>query len=198
MMGQGQSVQGAVRLQEVTCVRGERTLFSGLSVALAPGDAAMVCGPNGIGKSSLLRLIAGLLVPGSGTLEVTGRMALTGEATTLDPRLPLAEALAFWAGIDGANDNAVTEALRDMAIEHLGKVPVRILSTGQKKRAVLASVIAGGADIWLLDEPANGLDLKSIGLLENVIARHRADGGIALVATHQPLTLPGAQSVVLV
>jgi heme exporter protein A len=197
MMGQGQSVQGAVRLQAVTCVRGERTLFSGLSVALAPGDAAMVSGPNGIGKSSLLRLIAGLLVPASGTLEVTGRMALTSEATTLDPRLPLAEALTFWAGIDGANDNAVTEALRDMAIEHLGEVPVRILSTGQKKRAVLASVIAGGAEIWLLDEPANGLDLKSIGLLENVIARHRAGGGIALVATHQPLTLPGAQSVVL-
>jgi heme exporter protein A len=180
MMGQGQSVQGAVRLQAVTCVRGERTLFSGLSVALAPGDAVMVSGPNGIGKSSLLRLIAGLLVPASGTLEVTGRMALTGEATTLDPRLPLAEALTFWAGIDGAKDNAV-----------------RILSTGQKKRAVLASVIAGGAEIWLLDEPANGLDLKSIGLLENVIARHRAGGGIALVATHQPLTLPRAQSVVL-
>ncbi len=196
-MGQGQPIQAAIQLQDVTCVRGERTLFAGLSVSLAPGEAAMVSGPNGIGKSSLLRLIAGLLVPAAGSLDVTGRMALTGEATTLDPRLPLATALAFWAGIDGAKGDAVDAALRDMAIEHLGEVPVRILSTGQKKRAVLASVIAGGASIWLLDEPANGLDIKSIGLLENVIARHRARGGIALVATHQPLALPGAQQVVL-
>jgi heme exporter protein A len=196
-MGQGQPIEAEIRLQDVTCVRGERTLFAGLSVSLAPGEAAMVSGPNGIGKSSLLRLIAGLLVPASGTLEVTGRMALTGEATTLDPRLPLADALTFWAGIDGAKVDAVDAALRDMAIEHLSEVPVRILSTGQKKRAVLASVIAGGAAIWLLDEPANGLDVKSIGLLESVIARHRANGGIALVATHQPLALPGAQQLVL-
>ena len=84
-----------------------------------------------------------------------------------------------------------------MGIAHLADVPVRILSTGQKKRAVIAGVIAGGAPLWLLDEPANGLDVASIELLEAAIAKHRAGGGIVVVASHQPVALDGAQTVVL-
>jgi heme exporter protein A len=190
MMGEGQLV-----LQTVACQRGGRTLFKYLSFTLTPGDAALVTGPNGIGKSSLLRLIAGLLEPAAGALTVTGRLALASDAGALDGRKPLATALGFWASLDGGGD--VAAALAAMGIEHLADVPVRILSTGQKKRAVLAGVIACGADIWLLDEPTNGLDTASIALLEAAIAQHRAGGGIAVVASHQDLVLPGAQQIVL-
>jgi heme exporter protein A len=190
MMGDGQLV-----LTKLACQRGGRMLFEDLSCTLAPGDAALVTGPNGIGKSSLLRLIAGLLEPAIGTLTVKGRIALAGDAGSLDARKPLAQALGFWASLDGGGD--VVAALAAMGVGRLADVPVRILSTGQKKRAVLAGVIAGGADIWLLDEPTNGLDTISIALLEAAIAHHRAGGGIVVVASHQDLVLPSAQQIAL-
>ncbi len=190
MQGQGQSLT----LENLACVRGGRQLFAGLNLSLTVGDAALISGQNGAGKSSLLRLIAGLLTPARGTIIVEGRIALTSETTALDRAQPLARALGFWARIDGG---IVQPGLDAMGIAHLADVPVRILSTGQKKRAVIAGVIAGGAPIWLLDEPANGLDLASIALLEAAIATHRARGGIVIVASHQPVKIDGAKTVVL-
>lgn len=190
MQGQGQSLT----LENLGCVRGGRELFAGLNLSLSAGDAALVSGPNGVGKSSLLRLIAGLLTRAAGTISVEGRIAFTSETTALDRAQPLSRALEFWARIDGGD---VQSGLEAMGIAHLADVPVRILSTGQKKRAVIAGVIAGGADIWLLDEPANGLDLASIALLETAIAAHRKKGGTVIVASHQPIKLDGAQSVAL-
>ena len=190
MQGQGQSL----RLENIACTRGGRQLFAGLSLSLSGGGAALISGPNGVGKSSLLRLIAGLLTPAAGMIVKEGRIALTSEATALNPAQPLARALGFWAKIDGG---VVEPGLEAMGIAHLADVPVRILSTGQKKRAVIAGVIAGGAPIWLLDEPANGLDIASIALLEAAIAKHRASGGIVVVASHQPISLKGAQAVIL-
>jgi heme exporter protein A len=190
MQGQGQSLT----LENIACVRGGRQLFAGLHLSLSGGGAALISGPNGVGKSSLLRLIAGLLMPAAGTVVKEGRIALTSETTALDPAQPLARALGFWARIDGG---VVEPGLKAMGIAHLAGVPVRILSTGQKKRAVMAGVIAGGAPIWLLDEPANGLDLQSVALLEAAIAAHRASGGIVIVASHQAISLEGAQAVIL-
>ena len=169
-------------------------MFAGLSLSLSGCGAALISGPNGVGKSSLLRLIAGLLTPAAGMIVKEGRIALTSETTALNPAQPLARALGFWAKIDGG---VVEPGLEAMGIAHLADVPVRILSTGQKKRAVIAGVIAGGAPIWLLDEPANGLDVASIALLEAAIAKHRASGGIVVVASHQPISLKGAQAVIL-
>jgi len=188
-------VSTSLRFDGVTCERGGRTLFERLSFALGPGDAALVTGPNGAGKSSLVRVAAGLLAPRAGSVACSGA-ALLAEHAALDPELALARALGFWARIDGHAD-AVPEALAAVGLEALGQVPVRLLSTGQRRRAGLARVIASGAGVWLLDEPANGLDAASAATLERLIAAHRAGGGAALVATHLPIDLPGAAEIAL-
>lgn len=189
-------MSAALTFQGVGCVRGGRLLFTGLSFSLAAGDAALVTGPNGAGKSSLVRIAAGLLRPGEGTTECHGIRAVLGEASALDAELPLADALGFWARID-RQPHAVTAALEAFDLAALARVPVRLLSTGQRKRAGLARVAASGAAIWLLDEPANGLDGGAVASLETALARHRASGGIALVATHLPIALPGARHIAL-
>ncbi len=184
--------QGQLSFDGVSCQRGGRMLFERLSFALEPGAAAVVSGPNGIGKSSLLRLAAGLLDPVCGAIWREGRIALADETLALDRHLPLATALQFWAEIDGGS---VADALAAIALDHLGQVPVRLLSTGQRKRAVLARVIASGAPVWLLDEPGNGLDTASLKNLSVVIADHRARGGIILAASHQPLGIERALDI---
>lgn len=188
---------GAARLEfdRVACLRGHRLLFEGLSFALGPGEAALVTGPNGTGKSSLLRLAAGLLAPAAGAIRREGAIALADERHALDPRLPLGRALAFWAAIDGRRGDAVAAALDTTGLAAIAEVPVRMLSTGQARRAGLARLIAGGAAIWLLDEPGNGLDAASLDRLAGAMAAHRAGGGIILAASHQPLGLADAQAI---
>jgi len=172
----------------VTCVRGGRPLFEGLDLTLGPGEAALVSGPNGAGKSSLIRVAAGLL-RASGTIR-RSEAALADEHLALDERRRLGDALAFWTKRCGAG-------LEAMGLAPLADVPVRMLSAGQRRRAALARVVAGGAPLWLLDEPANGLDADGSARLEAAMAAHRAAGGAILAASHQPLALPGALTVVL-
>jgi heme exporter protein A len=180
-------------LEGVSCRRGGRMLFEGLDLALEAGGAALVRGPNGVGKSSLLRLAAGLLRPAAGRVEAADA-ALADEHLALDDRLSVGAALAFWAGLDGKD---VAPGMAAMGLDRIAQVPVRMLSTGQRKRATLARVIAGGASLWLLDEPANGLDAEGLDLLELAMAAHRAVGGAILAASHQPLRLDGAEIVTL-
>jgi heme exporter protein A len=185
---------GSARLgfDGVACLRGLRLLFEDLSFALSPGQAALVTGPNGIGKSSLLRIAAGLLAPAAGRVDRHGRIALVNEAAALDPQASLAAALGFWAAVDGRTPADVSAALDVMDIAALAEVPVRMLSTGQRRRAAIARTIASGAGIWLLDEPGNGLDSASLARLADAMAAHRAGGGIVLAASHQPLGLTDA------
>jgi heme exporter protein A len=178
----------------VTCVRGGRALFEDLSFALGPGDAALVTGPNGVGKSSLIRLAAGLLSTAAGSITGDAPRALLTDQTSLDEELTLVRALAFWARLDGAADTVGT-ALDALALADLADIPVRLLSTGQRRRAAIARVLASGAPLWLLDEPANGLDTAALVLLEAAIARHLAAGGGVLVASHTPVTLPDAVAI---
>jgi len=178
----------------VTCLRGGRVLFEKLSFAVEPGGAALVTGPNGVGKSSLIRLAAGLLAPAAGTIAGDARRALLTEQASLDEELPLARALGFWARLDGTPGD-VPAALDALALTELAGIPVRLLSTGQRRRAAIARVVASGSPLWLLDEPANGLDNVALGLLEAAVASHRAAGGAALVASHTPIALPGAQPI---
>jgi heme exporter protein A len=189
---------GRLAFQQVACLRSDRLLFEGMTFALEAGGAALVTGPNGSGKSSLLRLAAGLLKPAAGTIIQDGGIAYLGEQAALDAHLSLARALGYWAGIDHADADAVDRALAAMGISALGEVPVRMLSTGQRRRAGLARVMLSGAGIWLLDEPGNGLDAEALGRLAEIIARHRAAGGIVLAATHQTLDIPDALTMALV
>jgi heme exporter protein A len=164
---------------EVALRRGGRLLFEGLSLALGPGDALQVAGPNGSGKSSLLRLAAGLLSPERGRIERSG-VALADEHMALDRELPLKRALSFWGG-------SVDDSMDSLGLKHLAAVPVRLLSSGQAKRATLARAAASGAPLWLLDEPLNALDADGAERLAGLIDRHRLAGGAVLAASHVPL-----------
>lgn len=189
-----QPVPGETRLaaHDLACRRGERILFRGLSLELARGEALQIAGPNGIGKTSLMRILAGLLRPFTGSVEASGTMALLDGRSALDPNLPLGKALGFWRALDGGDADLARLGLGD-----LEDVPVRYLSTGQTKRAALARMMAQGAPIWLLDEPLNGLDTQGTALVEELVAEHCAGGGIAVVASHQPIALPGGKALAL-
>lgn len=187
----------ALRLSGIACARGGRLLFRGVDLTLNAGESALLRGPNGIGKSSLMRICAGLLRPVGGTIERRGRIALADERLALDMEEPLRAALGFWARLDGADAAALDQALDAMALGSLADIPVRMLSTGQRKRASLARVIAGGAPLWLLDEPGNGLDDASLKLLGKAVAAHVADGGIVVAASHQPLPMTAPVTVEL-
>ena len=162
-------------------VRGGRLLFEDLDLQLDAGDALHVGGPNGSGKSSLIRMVAGLLRPSAGRIE-RAEAALADSLLALDRELPLSRALAFWKG------PRLSEAMSTFALDNLAQVPVRLLSTGQAKRAQLARVSASGAPLWLLDEPQNGLDRNGLAELDAAITRHRAQGGAVLAASHSPLS----------
>lgn len=178
---------------ELACRRGDRLLFARLSFALEAGSALQLAGSNGIGKSSLIRILAGLLQPFAGRVERAGAFGLLDERPALDPHLPLGKALGFWQRIDGPADN---EAVR-LGLADLMDVPVRYLSTGQKKRAALARLIGQRAPIWLLDEPLNGLDTRGVALVEQLTQEHCREGGLAVIASHQPFSLPGMARIEL-
>ncbi|WP_028967276.1 heme ABC exporter ATP-binding protein CcmA [Sphingomonas phyllosphaerae] len=185
--------------QALTVARGGRVLVDGLDIHVARGGALLVSGANGAGKSSLLRVLAGLLAPAAGTVTRDGNVAWLGEAAALDPERRLVDALRFWAALDGgaSADLRVAAALAAVELGEIADVPVRLLSTGQRRRAALARVVASGADIWLLDEPASGLDAASVAQLEGLIDGHRGGGGAVVVTTHQPLAVPDAATVAL-
>jgi heme exporter protein A len=181
-------------LEEVACRRGGRLLFEKLALTLGAGEAAVVTGPNGVGKSSLLRLTAGLLPAVAGRVRRSCGAAFADEPLALDQRLPLGRALGFWARIDGSSADQGMEA---MGLMPLTGVPVRMLSAGQRKRAVLARTISSGAPLWLLDEPSNGLDAEGQERLEAAMAEHRGKGGAILAASHAPLGLSDAGEIAL-
>jgi heme exporter protein A len=168
-----------LRFEKVALRRGGRMLFEDLDLELAPGEALQVSGPNGSGKSSLIRLAAGLLQPERGRVD-RAPLALADDALALDRELPLKRALRFWSDpVDGA--------MEALGIDHLAEVPVRLLSSGQLKRATLARVASARVPLWLLDEPLNALDAEGVAALGRLIEDHRHSGGAVLAASHQPL-----------
>ena len=168
--------------ENVTCRRGGRLLFESLSLEILSGGALHLGGPNGSGKSSLIRLAAGLLLADGGGIR-RAELALADDALALDRELPLRRALAFWS----RDSRRLDKALDALDLTRLGDVPVRLLSTGQAKRATLARAAASAAPLWLLDEPLNGLDRDGVERLDALIATHRSSGGAVLAASHSPL-----------
>ena len=187
----------SLNLDNVAVMRGNRMVLRGISIAARSGDIIWIRGANGCGKSTLLRLVAGLLAVTSGAVHAEGRIALADENLALDANMTVEAALRFWADMDGASTNVRDAALMDMDLQDLANIPVRFLSTGQRKRASIARVLASQADIWLMDEPYNGLDSASCARLDQAMLAHTASGGIVLVAAHQPPSINVAHSLLL-
>ena len=187
----------SLNLDNVAVMRGNRMVLRGISIAARSGDIIWIRGANGCGKSTLLRLVAGLLAVTSGAVHAEGRIALADENLALDVNMTVEAALRFWADMDGASTNVRDAALMDMDLQDLANIPVRFLSTGQRKRASIARVLASQADIWLMDEPYNGLDSASCARLDQAMLAHTASGGIVLVAAHQPPSINVAHSLLL-
>jgi len=192
--------------QDLACRRGERAIFAGLSFRLAPGEALLLLGANGSGKSSLLRLLAGLLAPAEGRLLWDGTDALADRAAhatrlrylahqeALKPSLTATENLDFFDRLWGGTPAA---ALARLDLSPLADLPVRLLSAGQRRRLALARLALAPVPLWLLDEPTLGLDAAAVGRLGGLLASHRAAGGMVLAATHLQLPLPGARELQL-
>lgn len=180
--------------KDLTCERGGRIVFRGVSLSLQPGQLLQLTGPNGSGKSSLLRLIAGLNEAQAGTLTLAGGAAdlsLAQQAHYIAHQEPVKSALsvhenlAFWRDFLGGGD--VEEALDTFDLARLSSYPAGLLSAGQKRRLALARLVLVRRALWLLDEPTVGLDTASQARLVNVMARQLDEGGMIIAATHVPL-----------
>ena len=188
----------------LTCVRGDRRLFHGLSFTLAPGQLLQVEGDNGAGKTSLLRILAGLGLPALGEVRWQGEAiarqrddygrallylghlgALKEELTPLENLL----ADARIAGLDGIDAARVLEALERMGLRRVAGLPVRVLSAGQRRRTALTRLLLSPPALWILDEPFNALDTAAVERLREVLEAHVAGGGMAVLTSHQPLAL---------
>jgi heme exporter protein A len=196
-MSSRQAYAPALALENVAIIRGNRLVLSGFNITAGAGDIVWIRGANGSGKSTLLRLIAGLLPKTSGAVRIEGAIALADENLALDANQTVEKALRFWADMDAASPSILEAALIAADLVSLADVPVRFLSTGQRKRTSLARVMASAAPIWLLDEPYNGLDSASAARLDSALLKHSAAGGMALVAAHQAPSVNVAQSILL-
>ena len=180
----------------VTCVRGGREVFSGLDFEAGSGEALAVTGPNGSGKTSLLRLIAGLLIPTEGTIALEGGEAeLTlaeqahylGHRDALKPALSALENLAFWRDFLGGEVFDAGESLKATGLDHAAHLPAAYLSAGQRRRLSLARLLAVRRPVWLLDEPTAALDAAGQTLFSGLMRDHLGNGGLIIAATHGPL-----------
>jgi heme exporter protein A len=185
--------------------RGGETLFSGIAFDLGPGDSLIVTGPNGTGKSTLLRVIASLLPADSGGLRLDGggdspvaaACHYLGHHNAMKTALTVSENLAFWAVFLGTSKLGPERALEKVGLAAIGHLPFGYLSTGQKRRASLARLLVSRRPIWLLDEPTAGLDARSEDEFAALANEHLQTGGIIIAATHQALGIAGAKTLEL-
>jgi heme exporter protein A len=196
-MAQRQALDTALSIEQLTIVRGNRMVLRGFSCSAGPGEIIWIKGANGVGKSTLLRSICGLLPSITGTCAVRGKIALIDESIALDPDQTPDEALRFWARFDNNNGEVRESALEAFDLIPLADIPIRILSAGQRRRVALARLIASGTDLWLLDEPYNGLDQANSARLDTAISAHCSRGGIAVIASHIAPGIGVSQSISL-
>ena len=183
------------------CVRGGRRLFHDLSFSLGPGEMLEVSGPNGSGKTSLLRMLCGLLPPVAGEIlwqganirtlkeEYLKELAYLGHANGIKAELNGLENLRIAGGLAGVRpgDEKITAALEQLGLQVSEARPAKTLSQGQQRRLALARLLVGGKALWVLDEPLTALDSDAVGLVQSVLGEHLEGGGMAVLTTHQLL-----------
>ena len=196
-----------LQAQELACVRGERTLFSNLNFGLSSGDCLHVRGENGVGKTSLLRLLTGLSKPEAGQVLWNQKsiskqadlyhrdLLFLGHRDALKEELSALENLQIYAALDGIV-LSVEKALA--ALWHFGlrareNLPVSCLSAGQKRRVLMARMLMRQAKLWILDEPFNALDVNAVAQLEGLMVEHLASGGLLVFTSHQAVSLPNVR-----
>lgn len=197
----------ALEAHALTCVRGDRQLFTGLSLRLSPGDCLHVCGENGVGKTSLLRLLTGLSKPESGEVLWNGQSIFSESATyhrellflghrdALKEEFSALENLQMYAALDDVPlplEKALA-ALSRFGLRGRENLPVHCLSAGQKRRVLMARMLTRQARLWILDEPFNALDVHAVAELEKLIAEHLAAGGLLVLTSHQAVHLPNTR-----
>jgi len=187
--------------QNLSCIRGERLVFSGLDFTVEPGSVLALTGNNGSGKTSLLRVMAGLTHPIAGELawhdgsvadnpeQHHNRINFVGHLDAVKAALSVYENLQIWASLNGGTDKTISIAFKKMGLKGLENTPGRYLSAGQKRRVSLARLVASHAKLWLLDEPTIALDPASVDALRDLITEHRNNGGMTIVANNIDLRI---------
>ena len=195
--------------QELACRRGGRRVFEGLDFALEAGGALLLTGPNGSGKTSLLRMLAGLSPPVDGRILWRGaaisrdfaahhaRIQFIGHQDASKPNLTARENLVFWTAMRGGSKSGADAAIETFRLDKRADWPCRYLSSGEKRRLALARLLSSPAELWLLDEPATGLDARARSVLLAAIEAHRRQGGCVVASTHVPLRLNRAKNLSL-
>lgn len=196
----------SLSVHNLGCTRGERELFAGMNFTLHSGEAMLIQGGNGQGKTSLLRLLTGLAQPADGEVRWRGEkldrcsedyhreMAYIGHLNGIKDDLTPIENLRLASQLAGRilDEAQAEERLIQLGLRRCLDLPCRVLSFGQRRRVALASLLCTNASLWILDEPLTGLDVNGVALLENLLKAHVDHGGMAVLTTHQPLSLEGA------
>jgi heme exporter protein A len=180
----------------ISCVRGGREVFSGLDFEVSSGEALAVTGANGSGKTSLLRMIAGLLAMAEGSIALEGgetelilseQAHYLGHRDALKPALSVVENLSFWRDFLGGEASDARQSLATVGLDHAVLLPAAFLSAGQRRRLSIARLLTIHRPIWLLDEPVNALDAAGASMFASMMSDHLAQGGLIIAATHGPL-----------
>jgi heme exporter protein A len=189
---------------DLACRRGGRDVFAGVSLSVSSGEGLTISGRNGAGKSSLLRMVAGLLRIAHGGIALEGgdpeltvgeQAHYLGHQDALKPSLSVGENLQFWAGFLGAASADISEVLAAVGLDTLADLPAAYLSAGQRRRLSIARLLAVKRPIWLLDEPSSTLDATAQTRLTELMRAHLAGGGLILAATHGAIGLDGAREL---
>lgn len=182
-----------LQAQDLGCRRGARLLFKGLNLAVSPGQVLWVRGTNGQGKTSLLRLLAGLSEPASGLIQRSAPLTYVGHQHALKDDLTAQEALTFLLHLSGErfDEKVIDQALERLGVKHKRHALVRTLSQGQKRRVALARLAcAEPGSIWLLDEPFDAIDDAGLEVIRTLLCEHIELGGAVVMTSHQQVDLP--------